>query len=578
MFKRLLQWLPSTPSPADPILEQLALWIPPLPPPAPSAINATASNATAAWPVVTAISDVAAFSILTRAVGLYRINTPAANAEARQLLTRLQLENPSHFLASRALLQAGRRLLDQGHATQAFAAFTVVRETEMSPTLAGEATFLSAQAAFTNGNTQHAIQLFDDANKSLTAQAADTARFNAAIGRLQQGTSITITTDNIAKLPLGTMVDLELEQALVATPPTAANTALEAFISRHPDHPRIAEARLAAANAALSTIPPNLPMARSHLDTLAASQAAIDALPPANLALTRLRCIDLSNDPKATIVAARAFLETFPAEPATADAALALGRNLFQTGDYNAARMTLEKLAATDSSPNRAQAAWLLAARAAALIPSPQSRDEALTLFDHAIATHGPLAPIAHLEKARLLIDLNRLPAALTFLRKWHASLAPGDPLRMPAGFLLGEALTAQADNDPQLLTEVLNIYQKLLIHPAVDPASRNRLQYLRGQTLEQLPNPKAPATKRVAEAIEAYYSVLEAATKTPPAEWEWFERCGFRALEIYEAAQRWQPAIAIAKKIAACKGPRAAEAATRARALQLKHMVWEDE
>jgi hypothetical protein len=80
-----------------------------------------------------------------------------------------------------------------------------------------------------------------------------------------------------------------------------------------------------------------------------------------------------------------------------------------------------------------------------------------------------------------------------------------------------------------------------------------------------------------MAEALEAYYSVLETASNEPPAEWEWFERCGFRALEIYESAQRWQPAIAIAKKIASFKGPRADEAAARAHALQLKHMVWEN-
>ena len=578
IFKRLLQWLPASPAPTNPTLEQIAQWIPPLPPPAASAINSQGSSASAAWPVVTPPSDLAAFALFSRAIGLYRIKKPEATAEARHLLTRLRLEYPTHVLASRALLQTGRWLLDQGNITQALAALTAVRDSAKSPVLSGEAAFLSAQAEFAEGDTKQAVGLFEEAANSLTAQAADAARLNAAVARLQQGEIIALTPREASQMSPSNLADLELEQALAATPPAASKTALEAFLTRHPDHPRRAEARLAAVDASLSINPPDLAAARAQLDSLAASQADLNALPAARLALTRLRFTDLSNDPKATIAAARAFMESFPGEPAAADAALVLGRTLFQAGDYNPARMTLQKLAATDPSPSRAQAAWLLAARAAALIPSPQSREEALALFDHAIAIKGPLAPIARMEKARLLIDLNHLTEALAQLRPWYESLPKDDPLRLPAGFLLGEALTAQAEKTPALLAEVLALYQKLLTHPKVDQATRHRLQFLRGQTLEQLPSPKNPAVKRVAEALEAYYSVLDAPTNAPPAEWEWFERCGFRSLELCESAQRLQPAIAIAKKIASFKGPRADEAAARARSLQLTHLVWEDE
>ena len=578
LVKRVLQWLPAAPTPTDPILEQVAQWLPPLPPPAASAINTQIGGAVAAWPVATESSNLAAFALYTRAIGLHRLASPEANTEALRLLTRLRLEYPAHFLASRALLQTGRWLLDQGHTKQALGVLAALRDSARSPVLGGEAAFFSAEAAFVDGDAKQAARLFEDAAKSLNAEAADTARLNAAIARLQQGELVGLNSREASQLAPGTLADLQLEQALVATPPAAAKTALAAFIAGHPDHPRLPEARLAAADAALSASPPDLAQAREQLDALAASQAATEALPAARLALTRLRFTDLSNDAKATIAAARGFLESFPTEPAAADAAMVLGRNLFQSGDYNPARMTLEKLAATDASPTRAQAAWLLAARAAALVPSPSSREEALSLFDHAIATNGPLGTIASLEKARHLIDLNHLAAAVSLLRKWNDALPKDDPLRLPVGFLLGNALTAQAEKNPAVLTEVLALYQKLLTHPKVDPATGYRLQYLRGQTLEQLPDPKNPAVKRVAEALEAYYSVLESAAKAPPAEWLWFERCGFQAIQLCETAQRWQPAIAIAKKIASFNGPRAEDAAALARALQLKHMVWEDE
>jgi hypothetical protein len=63
----------------------------------------------------------------------------------------------------------------------------------------------------------------------------------------------------------------------------------------------------------------------------------------------------------------------------------------------------------------------------------------------------------------------------------------------------------------------------------------------------------------------------------TAPAEWHYFELCGFRALALLEKARRWPAAVACARKIASFKGPRAEEAEARASQLQLKHMIWED-
>ena len=80
-----------------------------------------------------------------------------------------------------------------------------------------------------------------------------------------------------------------------------------------------------------------------------------------------------------------------------------------------------------------------------------------------------------------------------------------------------------------------------------------------------------------MAEAREAYFSVIDRPTDPPPAEWEWFERSGFRLLTMLEGAEDWKAAIAIAARIASFGGPRAEEAATRARQLRLKHMIWED-
>jgi TolA-binding protein len=584
IFQRLLQWLPKKPAATDPILERVGQWItPPVLPvigPIATTPTDTGSAAAGAWPTDTApdeLTDLLAFSIYTRAVGLHRMATPESRAEAKLLLHRLRVENPGHPAASRALYQLARWLLDAGSTDQAFAILDTFRDTAKSPALQGEAAFLKARVACQNGDSKQAIQLFDEAAIALTGDQARAAKLQAAITRLRSGDLRGTTLIQQQGGPPDTALeaDLELERALSSTPASAARSVLEEFLTRFPDHARAPEARLAALEAALASVPPDLAFAKAQSEILTAAAEKSVALPAPRLALARLHLSDLSNDSAAAIAAAQSIIDTYPAEPAAEEAALTLGRNLFQTGSYNPARLVLEKLAAAAPNPARAQAAWLLAARSAALGGTPQSKEEALILFDKAIETQGPVSSIAALEKARHLIDIYRLAEASAFLAKWTKSLPADDPLHLPAGLLLGEALYAQGSGNPASLVEALAVYDKLLAHAKTHPALFNRLQYLRGTTLEQLPDEKDPAKKREKQAFQAYHSVLE--TTTPPAEWEYFERCGFRALALLEKAGRWPVAITVAKKIASFKGPRAEEAATRASQLQLKHMIWED-
>jgi len=573
MFQRLLDWMPDPPTLTDPVLERLAQWIPPADIPGTGLIATTISGAVSAWPLTHASRDLIEYSIYTRALALHRVGTPEAKSEARRLLTRLRMENPGHILASRALFESARWMLQDGATERATRILDTLRETAGSLETGGRAAFLEACSADSLGERERSVALFDEAAKKLSEKEAETARLNSAILRLSDTTTLVKSTGSPEDGALA--ADLELEQALVANSAEARRVALDDFLMKHPDHPRAAEARLAALEAALSVPKPDLDAARARLAALTASPEKSNGVSPVRIALVRLRVADLSNDPPAAIATAREILKQFPVEPATAEVSLVLGRNLFQTRSYNDARLVLEKLASTDPDAERAQAAWLLAARAAALVPTTQSQQEALTLFDNVIKLKVSLAPVAMLEKARLMIDMNRLVEAATFLRKWFDSLKPTDPLHLPAGLLLGESIYAQGAGNPTSLSEALAIYDKLLVHTQDDPALFNRLQYLRGRTLEQIPDEKNPTRKREKQAFIAYYSVLEITTS--PAEWHYFELCGFRAISLLEKADRWPAAIACAKKIASFKGPRAEEAATYASQLQLKHNIWED-
>ncbi len=576
MFKRLLNELPDPPELTDPILERLAQCISPCELSAGGAINTLASNAVAAWPGPTTSGELLSFSLFTRAVGLHRIASPEAQTESRRLLTRLRLENPEHFLANRALFLTAQWALEQGSVDQAFSLLDTLRETAQSPKMRGEAAFLEARSAYSQGKKMQAIRLFEEAGKSLADNDAKTAQFNAAVIRLSDASTSTLPVlQSDAPPDKALTADLELERALCAANPVTSKTAIEGFLARYPDHPRASEARLAAAEAALTGPNPDSAFARAQLETITATPEKSIGLSPTRIALLKLRIDDLSNHPTAAIATAKSILEQYPGDPAADEAALVLGRNLFQTRSYNDARIVLQKLASSESDPARAQAAGLLAARAAALVPTRQSQQEALALFNKVIESKGSLGPIAILEKSRLMIDMNRLGEATATLRPWFDSLQKTDPLHFPAGLLLGEAIYAQGHINPHSLTDALAVYDQLLAHAKQTSTAFNRLQYLRGRTLEQILDEKDPSRKRDKEAFIAYYSVLE--TPTPPAEWHYFELCGFRALALLEKAGRWPAAIACAKKIASFHGPRAEESATRASQLQLKHMIWED-
>jgi tetratricopeptide (TPR) repeat protein len=509
-------------------------------------------------------------------IGLSRVGTPEALLEARRLLTRLRVNYPDHSLTRRALFAHARATLAAGSVDQAFGMLDSLRQTAEIGDLAGRSAFLQAEAAYARGDREKAATLFEEAAGSLAGDNSRAARLNATVIQLANGSPETTTVAQ-QDLPEDKTLaaDLKLERALSEANPITKRAAIEQFLTDHPEHPRVAEARLAAAESALAGANPDLSFARAQLDTLAADPEKAADLNPVMVALTRLRIEDLAGDSAAAIDTARALLEQYPDDPSAAETALILGRNLFQASNYNDARLVLEKLAAADSDPGRAQAAWLLAARSAALVPTSQSQSEALILFDKVIDADGSLAPVAKLEKGRLMIDMNRLEEATAFLRKWFESIPPDDPLHIPTGLLLGEAIYAQGSMRPDSLTEALAVYDKLLEQVKKHPALFNRLQYLRGRTLEQIPDTKNPSLKREKQAFTAYYSVLE--STTPPPEWHYFELCGFRALALLEKSARWPAAIACAKRIASFNGPRAKEAADRAAQLQLKHMIWED-
>lgn len=580
MFSRINTWMPEKFLTADhPALLKLAGWLPKAVPTASGFINVDGGTAAAAWPTASVpLTDLEAFALYTRASALRRVSTPAAKQESELLMQRLRLLAPSHFLIPKSLLTLAGWKLKDGKGDEALALLDTLRRDAKSPRIKGEAAFANALEAYKNGDPELAFRLFEEASGLLAGNDREAAAFNAALALIDRDEAVPLTIQNLgpeATKKLG--IDLTLEKAISEPSAEKAKAMLDEFLRENPDHPRAAEARLAIAEAALASAPPDLSLAQAQLDTLGASAEPLSEKTEARLALTRLRLLDLSGKTEETISLAGKIAEQYPDSTTSSEASLVLGKTLFRSGQYNEARLTLEKLATSEPGTQRSQAALLLAARSAALGATAQSREEALALFDRTMAIDGPLKALALLEKARLEIDLNRLPEAIEPLKAAYAKKSPDDPSRLPTGLLLAEAIYARGDTDPDSLSEALEIYDSLLDLTKDNLSSYFRLQYLRGLTLEKLPDATDPSKTRLTEARDAYFSVLDRPVDPPPPEWEWFGRSGFRLLSLLENNQDWKAAIAIAEKIASFGGPRSEEAATRARQLQLKHMIWED-
>jgi tetratricopeptide (TPR) repeat protein len=166
MFERVVLWLPADAASDEELLATLARWIPPLPAAPPAAINPQPGAPQAIWHVPREASPLAPYAFYTMAVALHRAGDAASRAKARVLLTRLRVGFPDHPLAVQGMVDQARWHLADGNPA---AAATLLAHLPADLPPPGAALFLQAQTAFEQGDTEAAIELFEQAAASLTA-------------------------------------------------------------------------------------------------------------------------------------------------------------------------------------------------------------------------------------------------------------------------------------------------------------------------------------------------------------------------------------------------------------------------
>ncbi|GAA5482490.1 tetratricopeptide repeat protein [Haloferula sargassicola] len=569
-FSTLLRCLPAEPAPNDPILARLREWAP-APPEAPAGLLAEASNAAGSWP--TAMPDtLGAEALYYLALATRRLAVPDAPLQARRLLVRLRKQYPDHPLVARSLLELGRWDLEAGRKEQAAAHFALLEKLgDHSPgELRAEGLALEARSNFEDGDFARAGELFDQAAALLDDDRGRVARHNAAVALLAAGQleAFDQVSSKVDEPELASDLALERGIFLASKRDPEALATLKSFIALHPGHPRMAEAHLHAALAALDALPPDPDTARSQLAEIENDQRS--SLPAATLALVEIRLAEASGDWTAAASRAATFLDNHPGDPERPTILYERGRSLFQNKDFNEAAVVLKTLVGKFPDHPDAPAALLLAARAAASGATDQSRKESIDLFQQLAGMDSPFRDFAKLELADLYILRSDLDHAIDLLEPWFEELDPKDPLLVDVGLKLGEALYARAQENQEYLEKALTVQDRLLSLLPKDAPSRQAIFYQKGLTLEQFGD-------RDDEALNAYMEVIEQASETPEGDWKAIEDCGRSALRILEKRGEWSAAMKLANRIAGLNGPNAAEALERAKTLRLQHYIYEE-
>ena len=356
-----------------------------------------------------------------------------------------------------------------------------------------------------------------------------------------------------------------------------AQALLERFVNADPGHERVAEAWIALAELHLLEFPPRVTAAETCL------QRGREAMPDGEH-LERLDYLSVwaaasGDDPRAIGQRASEFLLRHEDSALRAEVRMKLAESHYRNEDYaNAASQY--KLAVEDNAPPElAMAALLFAGRASAALMSPDGLDEAIDLWQTVADSDGPLAIAARMQQASAMRRLSRWRDALDLL---EALLEERDQLdasqqatvlcaRGQVLMSAGAAEELELETD-QAIDQAAASYEEVLRLPQVPVVWQNEARYRLARAARERGD-----WQQALEFCHEIMRPMQPAVAADPADYGWFVRAGYEAMDILEARQDWRGALAIAEQIAAVPGARSQEARDRANRLRLEHFLWED-
>ena len=505
---------------------------------------------------------------------------PADLKQALFEFSLFRLRHPTHLLAGVSLIDTAKTQLALGQKAEAIDTLNLVENIKLniSPIARQQASFLHGELLAEQLDYAQAAEAFKkatDANDETLAQAATINTGIAYLAAANQ-TEFEQLIKTVENPNLKTQLTLERALWLAENNSPEARPLLQQFINSNLQHPRTNEIRLTLAKHALTTQPINTNISAEHINILSAiselPEGTVNGLNKQQLAelytVKYQYAIMTANYPLA-IDAASAFIDAFPQNERVDKFTLLKGQALFRNGQQNQARRILTKFA--DDKPDSPLSAFALyyASLAARLEGTPQSQQEAIALFERVIKAKSPIQKEASLQLADLYSSLNQLDKAKEILTKIYKP-KPRTSLDRDIAITLASTYHNLGTADPLNYQKAIDIYDAILSDKDLQDFWKNRVNYRKADTFQHM--------GENLQAEETYYSVVNVDTKKNPiTEWTWYYRCGFNAIAMLEEQGNQKGAIAIAKKLAKSGGPRSAEAAERARQLEMKYMIWEE-
>jgi tetratricopeptide (TPR) repeat protein len=488
---------------------------------------------------------------------------------SERYLRKFLRDHPGHSLEAAARVDLARARVRESDLAAAVRALDGAEETAKEARILARVRFQRAEINFLAGNYEAAARQFRDAMEADDA-LGEAAQFNSVLAGLLAGEGTQVFQQALRLLEnprfrrSGAADEARLAWALFLARKRAdgVDGQLEqlSILAQEP----AVRARSAFALAEWRWIRGDHRGAEKELIRVASGGGAN----PADEAYLAVYLADDGSEVAAPGVAAAAerFLSEHSESAMAAQVRMKWGEALARSGDYLGAREKFEQAAEETDDPDLALTAKFLAGSAAARSMDSAKIEDAIELFEEVADSKSPLGPQARFEQA-LLRAPEQPKVALGILDRVLG--APANPeLRYNALLKKGENLFALGQEDTGRYREAITTWRLVADDEKAPVRFRNDARTKVGGAFAKLGETDG--------ALSAYYQVLSTPRDKEP-EFLWYYKAGFEAVELLESQRRFKEAISICQKMAAVEGPRAAEAAERAKRLRTENFIWEN-
>ena len=434
--------------------------------------------------------------------------------------------------------------------------------------------FQQGALAFLKKDYSLAQNLFREAARRASETTAENALFNENLAALNANDSAGAAA--LIKEAVGSSrlrESILFEQAHYAAKrmdPQAAEL-LANFIALAENPALKTQARLNQAEVALNLNPPDLETVQTLIPLLEKEQLS----PEQTMQLARLNILEAESRQEwpSAIQACRKAI-ALDAEGKQADMLyLKLGELLYKNGDFHEAQLVLQPFPSKYPDSPLQAAALFLAGKAAQQSNAGSTLNAALNIFKTLGAEDTPFAQPARIEEASILLRMGKADQCISTLENLLSTPLPRY-MRLLALSIQADAWVTKEDTHSDTLRKAINLCTEILNTPNLGLAWKFKALTQRAQFYERMNEQK--------KALDDYASILahtpSGSSSNKRRDWHWFYNAGFASIRLLGQLQDWDGALALAKKLAQTSGPRAREAATYARRIQLEHFIWQDE